>query len=322
MFLNYFRQLYNQISKLRRQFIRKRDIKNIYLRFLKLFIIPEDLLLPQFKYYGILKVKTKEGSFRMNSTGGALENEIFWKGIYRSMEPETIWIIEKLSINADCIFDIGANTGLYSLFVKTINPLCTVHSFEPAKNTYAEFRENILLNQYKIFANNKAVSNRNGFATFYDTFETHQYSASLSPLMLKENPSYHYKINEYQVEVITLDHYISKNDINNIDLIKIDVELHEPEVFEGMLDTLSRFRPFVLFEVLSDEIGTKLKQLLVNSEYQLFYFAKIRKDFYLVRVEDLTGHSDKDWNYFACHKERLMELQEMQVRISQNLKTS
>jgi len=133
---------------------------------------------------------------------------------------------------------------------------------------------NILLNRFEIYANNIALSNRNGFATFYDTLENHQYSASLSPMMLKENPWYSYEINEYTVEVMTLDNYINLMNINMIDLIKIDVELHEPEVFEGMLNTLSDFRPFLLFEVLTNEIGDKLSQCLAGLKYEMFHFTK------------------------------------------------
>ena len=46
--------------------------------------------------------------------------------------------------------------------------------------------------------------------------------------------------------------------INKIDLIKIDVEMHEPEAIEGMIDILKRDRPFILIEILTVEIANKI----------------------------------------------------------------
>jgi len=284
-------------------------VKNILLKIRKFFVVPNNYNVTRFIYLGTIKINTRKGSFKMKATGGSLENEIFWKGIYNSLEPETVWIIGKLSLNANCIIDIGANTGLYSLFVKAINAKYNIHAFEPSKNTFKELQENILLNRFDIYANNFALSNKNGFSTFYDTRENHQYSASLSPLMLKENPAYIYEINEYKVEVMTLDYYVEKMNIKIIDLVKIDVELHEPEVFEGMLNTMSDFRPFLLFEVLTNEIGDKLSQTLTGLDYEMFHFTKTGKNYNLIKTQNLTGRTNNDWNYFACHKERIRELE-------------
>ena len=300
-------------NEFRRKFIRKRNLKNISLKLYRCFLTPKKYNSKRYTYLGNIKIKTRRSSFRMKATEGYLENEIFWKGVYKSLEPETVWIIEKLSLNADCIIDIGANTGLYSLFVKAINPGCNIHSFEPSKKTYNELKENILLNSFNIEVNNIAISDKNGISTFYDTFEDHQYSASLSPMMLKENPSYTFKIDEYQVEVITLDSYVAMRDIKIIDLIKIDVELYEPEVFNGMLNTLSKLRPFLLFEVLTDHIGDKLSLCLTGLEYEMFHFEKKGNNYHLIKVLNLRGRTDYDWNYFACHKDRIVELKHLNL---------
>jgi FkbM family methyltransferase len=299
----------NNFIKLPKKYIKKRHIRNILLKIHKFFIVPDKYNETRFNYLGTIKIKTKNGSFKMKATGGSIENEIFWKGLYGSLEPETIWIIEKLSLNATCMIDIGANTGLYSLFVKSINPKCEIHAFEPSKKTFNELKQNILLNRFEIFLNNFAISDRNGSAIFYDTLENHQYSASLSPLMLKENPSYNFEIDEYVVDIMTLDSYVENLNINKIDLIKIDVELHEPAVFKGMCNTLTKYKPFILFEVLINEIGENLKQLLYGLDYEMFHFYRDKKTFKLVKVHELKGRINKDWNYFACHKLRIKELE-------------
>jgi FkbM family methyltransferase len=299
----------NRLTEFRRRFIRKKDLRIIFLRIIRLFSTPSGYKDPYYVYRGVQKIKTSKGSFRMNATGGSLENEIFWKGIYNSFEPETLWLVEKLAPIVGCMVDIGANTGLYSLFVKSNNPNCVVHCFEPAVSTFEELKANIKLNENdNIYLNNIAVSNKNGQAKFYDTYENHQYSASLSPKMLKENPYYHFDIKEYMVDVCTLDQYTVQNKIDSVDLIKMDVELHEPEVFEGMTDVINRAKPFIIFEVLTDEIGNRLHEQLRHHGYDIFYFKKSLGTYHLINVVDVIKRSQNEWNYFACHKSRLNDL--------------
>jgi len=42
------------------------------------------------------------------------------------------------------------------------------------------------------------------------------------------------------------------------------VETHEPEVLEGMGELLVKYRPILLIEVLSDELGERFKDWLKN----------------------------------------------------------
>ena len=42
----------------------------------------------------------------------------------------------------DVIFDIGANTGIYSMVTKAINPSSKIHAFEPSKQTYFKLKLN------------------------------------------------------------------------------------------------------------------------------------------------------------------------------------
>jgi hypothetical protein len=69
---------------------------------------------------------------------------------------------------------------------------------------------------------------------------------------------------------MTLDTYIKKSDIDKIDLIKIDVETHEPEVLEGFEFFLQKFKPSILIEVLNDEIGSKIQKAVSNLGYLYF----------------------------------------------------
>ena len=148
------------------------------------------------------------------NTGGSIENEIFWKGAGSSWEPETFWIWELLSEKSNVIFDVGANTGIYSLIAKTINPSAKVIAFEPSVKTYDTLLKNCKINNYDIVAEKIALSNVTGHSVFYDVFEANQTSASLSPDKLKNFSGYKGQVNEYSVSTMTLDDYIEKNNIS------------------------------------------------------------------------------------------------------------
>ena len=218
-------------------------IDNKLLLFIRFIRFPNSKFYKDLKYKGQMKVKTGDGFFFMYASGGTIENEIFWKGLNNAFEPETVWIWKLLCPVSETIIDIGANTGMYSLIAKQINPTSKVYCFEPAHKTFKELVKNIQCNHFDIKAFDIAVSNTDSEKIFYDVFDEHQLSASLSPEKLKHNPSYVGAMNEYLVKTTTLDSFIQNRKINQVDLIKIDVEMHEPEVFDGMMHIMKFHRP-------------------------------------------------------------------------------
>jgi FkbM family methyltransferase len=154
---------------------------------------------------------------------------------------ENLYFKELCKIS-DIIFDIGSNTGIYSLLAQTINSKAKVFAFEPVKRIYDKLLKNINLNQYHIETFEIAISNYSGKATIYDTESEHSYTVTLNKNSLQNS------VRVIPVEIITktLDNFINENKLGKIDLIKIDVETHEPEVLEGFSGNISLMRPTIL----------------------------------------------------------------------------
>ena len=79
--------------------------------------------------------------------------------------------------------------------------------------------------------------------------------------------------NSYSVPVSTLDNYVLSNNIKKIDLIKIDVESHEPYVIRGAIKTISQFKPIIYLEIggkksFLDQIAAEMPECyeLINPE--------------------------------------------------------
>lgn len=265
--------------------------KHLFL-FLKIFCIPKHSLYQHLYFRGIFKVKTNNSHFIIKHYGYELENEIFWAGLTGNWEKESIKLWIKLCKYSEVVFDIGSNTGIYALIAKTINPNSKVYAFEPVKRIFIKLQKNISLNNFDIFPIEKAVSNSDGIATIYDPQIEHIYSVTVNKNFLSPDS----KVLETEIEIITLDSFIKQNNINKIDLIKIDVETHEPEVLEGFSEYLSQFKPAILVEILTNEVGNKVESLVEGLGYLYF---NIDERGSIRQVGNITK-SDY-YNYLLCN---------------------
>ncbi len=241
----------------------------------------------------------KNKKFKIRHFGFELENEIFWKGLAGGWENESVRLWIMLCEKADVIIDIGANTGVYSLIAKAVNPKSRVYAFEPVKRVCSRLNENIRLNNYDITIIDKAVSNFDGKAIIYDTCQDHIYSVTVN----KHYFSSDVKLAEVEIETITLNTFIKHEKLNKIDLIKIDVETHEPEVLEGFSEYIMEYKPVMLIEILNNEVGERVEKLVRGCGY--LYFNIDEKG--SVRLVSKIVTSDY-LNYLFCDKRVAAEL--------------
>lgn len=255
---------------------------------------PKESVYRHLHFTGIIDIPVAGREFKMHHYGYEVENEIFWAGLLGNWEKVSLGLWIKLCKNSDVIFDIGANTGVYSLIAKTVNPDSSVYAFEPVKRVFEKLKENIELNNFNIHSYEKAVSNSDGTAVIYDTETEHTYSVTVN----KNLNSADTHVKSVTIETIMLDSFIQENKINKIDLIKIDVETHEPEVLEGFSQFISKFKPTILIEILQEEVGAKVNDLVKDMDYLYFNIDELAG----IRQVDKITRSDY-YNYLICSKE-------------------
>lgn len=280
------------MKKYFRKLISALPFKKQLFSLLKKVWTPPHAIYQHLHFKGKFRVYPQAGSsFIIRHHGFELENELFWKGLVGGWEKVSTALWIELCKRSNCILDIGANTGVYSLIAKSLNPSAKVFAFEPVKRIYEKLKENAALNQFDIHCINKALSNFDGLATIYDNEEEHLYSVTVNKNMFEGQ----FPVKAVEIETLTIDSFIRANDLKNIDLIKIDVETHEPEVLEGFAEFLANFKPSMIIEVLDDETGSKVNSLLDGLNY-LYYNIDENKG--LRRVDTIT--KSDFYNYLVC----------------------
>lgn len=268
---------------------------------LKKIWIPTPSIYQHLHFKGIITVYIdKEHSFKINHHGYQLENDIFWTGLGGSWERHSVRVWIELCKKAKAIFDIGSNTGLYSLVARAINKNAEVYAFEPVQRVYKKMLENRDINDFRFECIEKAVSNVTGHAILYDFDTDHEYSASLNNSILEDDS----KKKQIEIETITLENFIEQNNLKQIDLIKIDVEMHEPEVLEGFGKYLRYFKPTILIEVLDDNMGKRISHFFEGLDYLYF---NINEKKGIQQVDKIIQQVDKidkgaGFNYLICNK--------------------
>ncbi len=198
--------------------------------------------------------------------GFQLENDLFWRGVLGGWEKESLGLWIKLSKQSNVVFDIGANTGIYALISKCVQPSSKVYAFEPVKRVYEKLLLNNKLNNYDITSLELAASNFSGEAVIYDSDTPHTYSVAVN----KKLDSSQSNAIETKIKTITLDLFCEQNNIAKIDLMKIDVETHEAEVIEGALGIIRKCKPSILIEILESQIGENVERLIADQGYLFF----------------------------------------------------
>ena len=139
------------------------------------------------------------------------------------------------------VLDIGANIGNHALAMGTVAH--TVHCFEPQLGIFQVLRENIDSNGIgNIAAHNLGLATTAVEQEIYIPARDNLGAATLRNEL---------KAEDALVETIRLeagDAFIDGLGLQQLDLVKIDVEGFEIQVLEGLRETVDRFRPVIFME--------------------------------------------------------------------------
>jgi FkbM family methyltransferase len=221
--------------------------------------------------HGMIPLKSLMGapldvSFDMRLPGASFEYHVtpddllgarlFWQD-WQRWEPYVVPQFARFVRNSRRIVDIGAHTGIYSLFACALNSSCEVFAFEPFPPTYARLVENIRLNGFesRIRSFQAAVSDADGTGRLHIAPDVTM--CALSDLS-----------GGLEVPVVTLDQIIPID--GGTGLVKMDVEGHENRVFRGMERVVQNSHPVIIFECNPGAAAGDVDEWLRQRGYHIF----------------------------------------------------
>lgn len=237
--------------------------------------------------YGIkYKVRVRlmrNASYLVNRRTIEPEIVALFLAIYKVFAPKTFW-------------DIGANIGVYSYLLKSLDDKIEVKMFEPDPINLALLEQTTRRARLgAIDVHPCAVSDEAGVGTF----ALDSISGATGTL---ENPALSFTSQHYRVasDFVSV-HKVTVDDVRatakTVDLMKIDVEGHEEKVFRGAVKTLSQDQPIVIFECF-DPAAPFVTQL-----HELGYL--------LLDAEKMTVDLGNATNFLALPSRHVSRVQEL-----------
>jgi FkbM family methyltransferase len=161
------------------------------------------------------------------------------------------------------IFDVGANIGSMAFGFAQLVSQGYVYAFEPTTYAFSKFQRNLSLNPELA----KRIMPVQAFLSNCSTMD-HKivaYSSWKVDRRSREAHSLHGGTISQAVSVpaTTIDDFCREKTIQRVDLIKVDTDGHEFEVLQGARETLSRYLPFIIFEIalyLLEERGVTFEE--------------------------------------------------------------
>lgn len=136
-------------------------------------------------------------------------------------------------------FDVGANIGYYSLMMSTSlkDKQHQIHSFEPNPYTFDLLLNNIALNNFKSITPVKL-----GLSNQAQDLEIYYNMKNLGTANTFQNKG----VLSANISLIRCDDYCTQNNIESIDLIKVDIEGGELGFIQGALEIIKASKDLTL----------------------------------------------------------------------------
>ena len=207
----------------------------------------------------------------------ALEYEIFIKEEYGFAKDKII--------KAETIFDIWWHVWLFSKRCRSLNPTARIHHFEPVGEFYNKAKK-LLQNDKNIILNNNWISSKTETWTILlneeKTMQSSKYTSFLNP-----------KWKETKVSFIELKEYLINNNINKIDVLKMDIEWMELEVLSSWWDYERNIINNIIIEVhlFNKEMNTQYEQILKKIK-KIFSNIEIINQWYRKEIFLIWGYKE------------------------------
>jgi FkbM family methyltransferase len=150
-----------------------------------------------------------------------------------------LFIRDEYNINFDChpqfIIDGGANIGLFAIYIKNKYPEATIICIEPDPENFELLLKNV--SPYKnIYCENCGLWNKDTTLKVYDKYNQGKWA-----MVVEED------LDNGNIQAMSMNSLLKKYDINIVDILKIDIETSEKQLFANNFESwLSKMNTIII----------------------------------------------------------------------------
>jgi FkbM family methyltransferase len=201
-----------------------------------------------YRTYGTVTLNVCNVDFRIYSKADDhIANDLYYSQEYENGE---LRLLKELLKRSRHMIDVGANTGIFSIFAASVNSELEVLCFEPHPANYKRLLKNISINN---------LSNIKTYACAVGPIDSQIELTVPADLSISTTASandgftrnlHRQDYVRIPVRQIRLDDILATIPVISDDVIKVDVEYYELEVLKGAVETLRTKRPMIIIELL------------------------------------------------------------------------
>jgi FkbM family methyltransferase len=268
-------------------------------------IKPLNKLALEYRIYGQVRLKVCDIEFKIYSKADDhIANDFFYNRDYENSE---FRLVKQLIKHSKHMVDIGANTGVFSIYAASVNSELEVFSFEPHPSNYKRLLKNVSINRLR---NVKAYDCALGPSDSEIEFTV---PADMS-ISTTSSANDGFTRNFHRIEYVKvpvkqkkLDDILAKIPITSADVFKIDVEYYELEVLKGAEAILRNNKPMIIIELLDYEDlveqfpGMKDKVLKTHANDVIDFLTNMGYNLYSIGHDGLRKVSgERSGRNFLC----------------------
>ena len=223
---------------------------------------------------------------------------------YGEFSESEIDLFKQLCRQNDTIIEVGANIGTHTqVFSNLVGNKGKILAFEPQRIVFQTLNANIALNSMtNVFTYQKALGSKKS-ELFIPPID-YSKNGNFGGISIEKG------IKGERVEQLPLDSFLE--DIENLKLIKIDVEGMESEVLKGSKKIIKKFKPFLYIENDRQEKSKELIELVKSLDYKLYWHLPrlYNEDNYLKNKTNIFGNI-VSVNMLCIHKDLKINVEKM-----------
>ena len=215
---------------------------------------------------------------------------------YGEWAENSIEVMKLFLKKGDIAIDVGANIGTITMaLAETVGEDGRIHAYEGQRRVFYNLCTNIMLNsKMNIYASRTLIGDKVGYLRLTDEFgqleERKLINRGSISFIEQMNNEIHTKSGYDQVNMNTLDDELEN--LDSVNLIKIDTEGAEPAVLRGAAKIIRRYSPVVYLECGSEKLYQEEMPILKSFGYRCYWHAALhyRKNNYF-NCGNITGHA-------------------------------